>query len=325
MFNALIIGCGAIAGGYDRDKADSPDVMTHAKAYNLHPRFRPLACVEPDPAKRQAFQQRWDIPHGFATLAEVDVPFDVASVCVPTQAHADVLEALIERKPLLVFAEKPITDHLSSAQELVKAYERAGIALCVNHLRRWAPGIFALKKEIAAGTWGQLQGGTCHYTKGLLNNGSHMFDLLAYLLGPLHPVARLRDIDDGRDLDPTSDVIVAAPHDVHVHVQGSDGRNFTVFDVDLLFTGGRVSLTESSFTVTRRPVEASAQFPGYHTLAAGEPQDTGMGQAMMKALDNIYYFLSSDHDLASTGATALAAHRLCAVLDAMPAMYPRRH
>lgn len=321
MFDVLIIGCGAIAGGYDADP-NSADILTHAKAYSLHSGFRMVACVEPDAARRKAFQERWGIPHGFASLEAVNVPFDVASVCTPTDHHADVLRGLLERKPKLVFAEKPITDHLGTSQELVQAYARAGIGLCVNHLRRWAAGIASLKLEIAEGTWGAFQGGTALYTKGLLNNGSHLLDILGFLLGPVQAVARLQDVDDGRDTDPTSDVIVQAEQ-AHIHLKALDCRAFTVFEIDLLFSGGRVTLTDSSFSISRRPVEASAKFSGYQVLAQGQAESTGLGRAMLGAIDNIHHYLTTGEALASDGDSALDAHRLCAVLAAMPPLFPR--
>ena len=322
-YDALIVGCGAIAGGYDADKDDSPDVLTHAKAYAQHPGFRAVACVEPDVDRRRAFQRRWNIPHGFAALDMVDVPFDVASVCVPTEHHAEMLRALLERKPRLVFAEKPITDHLGTSQELVQAYARSYIGLCVNYLRRWAPGIATLKREIESGQWGRFQGGSALYTKGLLNNGSHMLDVLSFLLGPVQPVARIQDVDDGRSVDPSSDVIVGAQGE-HIHLKAADGRAFTVFDIDLIFNRGRVSLTDSSFTIKRRPVEDSAKFLGYRMLAEGRTEPTGLGQAMIGALDNIHAHLTEGQALVSDGESALDVHRLCAVLAAMPLLIPRR-
>ena len=321
MFDVLIIGCGAIAGGYDSDP-DSPDILTHAKAFTLHPGFRVVACVEPDVARRRAFQDRWMIPHGFASLSAVDVPFDVACVCTPTDTHAVILRELLIIKPKLVFAEKPITDHLGTSQELVQSYARAGVSLCVNHLRRWALGIAELKSEIAEGMWGTLQGGTALYTKGLLNNGSHLLDILGFLLGPVAPVARLRDADDGRGIDPASDAVVSVDG-AHIVLKALDGRAFTVFEIDLLFSGGRVTLTESSFNIVRRPVEASEKFSGYQVLADAAPQPSGLGQAMLGAAQNIHNHLTDGEDLASDGVSALEAHTLCAVLASMPALFPR--
>ena len=322
VFDAVIIGCGAIAGGYDAADPASDTVLTHAKAYESHAGFRLVACVDPNAEQRQAFQQRWNIPHGFDHLAAVDVPFDVASVCAITDVHADVLEQLLTRPLRAVWAEKPITSDVDSAARLVAAYEQAGIPLCVNHLRRWAPGIVALRDEIASGQWGLLQGGTGLYTKGLLNNGSHMLDVVDFLLGPVVPVAHLWDAADGRDQDKTSDVVVQVG-DARLTLMGADGTHYSVFELDLLFAQGRVCLVESAFQVVRRPVVPSPQFPGYQILAPAQTQPTGLGRAMLAGLDNLYRHLTQGEALLSSGHTALAAQRACAALAGLPAAFPR--
>lgn len=311
---ALIVGCGAIAGGYDEASPESAQVLTHAKAYRNDPRFAIAACVEPDAARRTRFMDIWGVPAGFASLAEVNVAYDVASVCVPTRFHAETLEALLPGPARLVFAEKPLTDELERSRAIVAAYEAAGKPLAVNYLRRWAPGLARLRAEIAGGGWGTFQKGSAWYTKGLLNNASHFLDLLAFLLGPLAPVAALGRVADGRDDDPTLDVVVAAPGGGPIHLLGADMNAFSVFEADLLFSGGRIGLTDSAFQIIRRPVEDSPRFAGYRTLAAGAPEDSGLGRAIPEALDNIARHLSEGVPLAGDGRSALAAQDLCARL-----------
>lgn len=314
---ALIIGCGAIAGGYDEAEPASARVLTHAKAYRDHPGFETVACVEPDPARRAAFMATWGIPAGFASLAEVDVAYDVASVCVPTPFHAETLESLLPGPARLVFAEKPLTDDLERSRAIVAAYGAAGKPLMVNYFRRWAPGLIRLRDEIADGRWGVFQKGSAWYTKGLLNNASHFLDLLAFLIGPLSPVAALGKVEDGRDGDPTLDVVVAGPNGAPIHLLGADMHAFSVFEADLLFSHGRVSLTDSAFQITRRPVTDSARFAGYRVLAPAEPEDSGLGRAMPGALDNIVGHLAGNMPLASDGRSALAAQALCAHLSTL--------
>ncbi|CUW38621.1 Putative Dehydrogenase(NAD(P)-binding domain,5-174) [Magnetospirillum sp. XM-1] len=311
---ALIVGCGAIAGGYDEADPASDQVLTHAKAYRRHPGFELAACVEPDSERRAAFMAAWGIPAGFASLAEVDVPYDVASVCVPTPFHAEILEALLPSPARLVFAEKPLTDDLARSAAIVAAYEAAGKPLMVNYFRRWAPGMVRLRDEIAAGQWGAFQKGSAWYTKGLLNNASHFLDLLSFLLGELTPRAALGKVEDGRDDDPTLDVVVATTNGAAIHLLGADMHAFSVFEADLLFSGGRVSLTDSGFQLTRRPVTDSPRFPGYRVLAPAGPEDSGLGRAMTDALDNIAGHLDRGIPLASDGHSALAAQALCARL-----------
>ncbi len=99
--SVLIVGCGAIAGGYDARRprrAKSAGVFTHAGAYRAHGGFRLAACVEPIASRRKAFMARWNVAQGFASLAdclEAGLAFDVASVCAPTPLHTAILEALL--------------------------------------------------------------------------------------------------------------------------------------------------------------------------------------------------------------------------------------
>ncbi|KIL97193.1 oxidoreductase domain protein [Paramagnetospirillum magnetotacticum MS-1] len=315
---ALIIGCGAIAGGYDEAAPDSSQILTHAKAYLRHPKFQMVGCVEPDREKRAKFMWTWEIPKGFASLADVDIPYDVASVCVPTQYHAETLEALLTGPARLVFAEKPLTDDLERSRAIVRAYREAGKPLAVNYLRRWAPGLIKLKAEIEAGRWGSFIKGSAWYTKGLLNNGSHFLDLAAFLLGDLRPVARLGAINDGRSDDPTLDVLVKTGHDAPLYLLGANANAYSIFEADLLFAEGRISLTDSGFHLVRRTVTRSSRFTGYSVLGPARGSDSGLGQAMLDAADNIARNLVDQTPLNSTGRTALVAQELCAALACLP-------
>jgi predicted dehydrogenase len=315
---ALIVGCGAIAGGYDERSPESRQILTHAKAYLRHPKFDIVGCVEPDREKRAKFMWTWEVPKGFASLADVDIPYDVASICVPTQFHAETLEALLAGPARLVFAEKPLTDDLARAKALVDSYHAAGKPLAVNYLRRWAPGLVKLRDDIAAGRLGSFIKGTAWYTKGLRNNGSHFLDLATFLLGNLRPVARLGGVNDGRTEDPTLDVMVRTDRDCPLYLLAANASAYTIFEADLLFADVRIRLTDSGFRLIRQLVTRSERFDGYSVLGPAQDSDSGLGQAMLDAVDNIARNLADGYPLASTGRTALAAQELCATLASLP-------
>lgn len=315
---ALIVGCGAIAGGYDEASPESRQILTHAKAYLRHPRFDIVGCVEPDREKRAKFMWTWEVPKGFSSLAEVDIDYDVASVCVPTQFHAETLEALLSSPARLVFAEKPLTDDLARSRAIVEAYRAAGKPLAVNYMRRWAPGLVKLKDDIASGRLGSFIKGTAWYTKGLLNNGSHFLDLATFLLGELRPVARLGGVNDGRVEDPTLDVMVRTDRDCPLYLLAANASAYTIFEADLLFADARLRLTDSGFHLVRQSVTRSERFSGYSVLGPAQDSDSGLGQAMLDAVDNIARHLGDGFPLASTGRTALAVQELCATLASLP-------
>ncbi len=317
--SVLIVGCGNIAGGWDVGRDDAL-VRTHAKAYASHGGFHLAACIDPDSERRLAFQQHWHVGHTYADLDEVaDLAFDVVSLCSPAEMHAPALERLLAMDVGVVFCEKPLTANISSARRLVGLYGDAGRPLVVNYLRRWDPAVQALKAEIAAGSWGAVLGGRGVYTKGIFNNGSHLVDLLHFLIGPMRPLAVHRVVGDWTADDPTLDAVLATPDGAPFHLVAGDRRAYTVWELELLFERGRVAFTESGFVLRTDRVVDDARFDGYRVLQMGEPRPTGLGDALQHAVASLAGCLNGTTVPPSTGETALAAHEVCARLARMAA------
>jgi len=183
QFSVLIIGCGNMAGGYDLLQPLNAPPLGHAKAFSMHGNFSLDSCVEPDETKRLAFQKRWHVPNGFASMNDVmrhEGRFDVISICSPTLMHAENLKSALQLKPRLIFCEKPITSNLRESQLLVQACAESQILLAVNYSRRWSPEVLHLKSELTDCYWGSVRSVSALYNKGILNNGSHMLDLLFF-------------------------------------------------------------------------------------------------------------------------------------------------
>ena len=120
---------------------------------------------------------------GFSSIDQVeksDDRFDVISICSPTSCHVNDLEAALRLSPKLIFCEKPVTQSVAQTERMVAACREGNIRLAVNHTRRWAPDIVLLHADMQAGRWGKLRSVVGLYNKGILNNGSHMLDLLLH-------------------------------------------------------------------------------------------------------------------------------------------------
>lgn len=322
--SVLIVGCGAIAGGYDERRPPTAKkgggVFSHAGAYRAHGGFRLAACVEPDAARRRAFMVRWKVERGFATLAEcrrAGLSFDVASVCVPTALHEATLTALLAMPVRAVFAEKPLTDDVAASRRIVRAYAKARRPLAVNYFRRWDPVMAALRAELARGEWGRVQNVVAHYGKGLFNCGSHVVDLLGFLWGPLAPKAALRVLDDHTAADPTVDAVFAGPGGAPVYLIGTDSRLFFDFEIALTTDKGRLVIEEQGQRLRLRRVGLSPLFAGYRVLERGRWHATGFGDALIAAVGNMHRCVTRREKLASDGRNALAAQEACAAIMAL--------
>ncbi len=316
QLSALIVGCGNIAGGYDEARKGD-EVLTHAGAYARHPRFTVAACVELDEARRAEFMAYWKIPNGFASLAdcrESGMKFDVASVCVPTGAHEPVLRGILGMAVGAVFCEKPLSGKADMSRAVVADYAAAGRPLCINYFRRWMVDMQGLRQSFASGEWGPVRSIVGHYTKGILNCGSHMIDLLHFLVGPLTPKDVFKSCVDFDANDPTLDTLLFTDDGAPVYLVGSDSRDFFTFEIEITTQKGRVVIENQGAVVRTRRVAANPLFPSYQILERGKWRPTDLGSAMVAAVDNLARHLTDGDALVSDGRSALETEDICARL-----------
>jgi predicted dehydrogenase len=316
MHRVLIIGCGNIAGGFDAERAATQPPLTHAGAFSRHGGFHITACVEPDAERRGAFMRRWGINQGFddmAALMAVHAPgsFDLISLCSPTSVHAQQIDAALALKPRLVFCEKPVTPTLAQTEALVRRCKSSGVALAVNHTRRWAADVQRLAAELQAGAWGRVRSAVGTYNKGVLNNGSHMIDLLHLLLGPMtlqHAGAALADHWPD---DPTVPALLQTAAGVPVHLNTAHAADCAIFELQIITATAVIAMEDGGLQWRVRRVIDSPHFRHYRVLDGGERMAGDYLQATQRAVANLHEHLGSGAPLASTGDTALAAQRLC--------------
>ncbi len=314
MLKVLLIGCGKIAGGFDAQRPPGSLPLTHAGAFSAHKGFELAACVEPDDAKREAFMARWDVRRGCNDMSDTAISglhFDIVSICSPTPTHhADVLAALA-LQPRLVFCEKPLCPSVAEAADLVRRCQDAGVLLAVNHNRRWDSAVVRLQGELARGEWGALRSATGYYNKGVLNNGSHMVDLLHYLVGPLALVHAGTPIHDFWPQDPSIPALLVTEAGAPIMLNCGHAADYSLFELQLVLERGVVTMEDGGLRWRRRRVASSPEFSGYTALEAGSRDEGSYLRTMSNAVANIYDAVTTGAQLASTGDTALSAQRVC--------------
>ncbi len=307
MQKALIIGCGKIAGVFNKGPDDSL-VLTHALAYTRHPEFEIAACVDPSLNRREEFGMRWNVDLAFASLDDAlyATNYDIASVCTPTHTHIGILEQLLETDIPKVFCEKPLGGDPIKAREIAEKYSKAGKALAVNFTRRWDSAMVALRDEIAAGDWGELRNVVGWYCRGVMNNGTHMIDLVSFLCGEVGPKSpSVGYVADDSPGDPTVSAMLRIQGDPFVLI-GCNGRDYARFELTLTFSKAVIEILEGGLYTRRRAKMPSAIFPGSFIATERPRKATKYGEAMLRALDELTGWKPGD-GLASDAFTALPA------------------
>lgn len=320
MLTVLIIGCGNIAGGFDANHFADSMPFSHAGAYARHGSFRISACVEPDLGKRQAFMQPWSVAKGYDSIedaAGANERYDVISICSPTSAHYHDVLVAIDMKPRLIFCEKPVTSSSVQTAELVERCRVSGIVLAVNYTRRWDADAIRLRDELRAGAWGAVRSATGVYTKGVLNNGSHMIDLLHLLFGKLEVRSVGVPVWDMLPDDPTIPALLAGSGDINVQLACGHAQDFSLFELQIVTENGVICMEDGGLNWRIRRVIESPHFRGYRALDAGERKPGGLPAATLAAVTEIHAALTQGGAVSSTGGNALAAQQICETIRNM--------
>jgi len=113
----------------------------HAQKYASEPGSVLVGVVDPREAAREALARELGT-QPYADHRELFGQVDAVSVVTTTPAHFAVARDFLERG-VHVLVEKPITETVPQARELIEIAARAGRILQVGHLERFNPAILA--------------------------------------------------------------------------------------------------------------------------------------------------------------------------------------
>lgn len=310
-FDAVVVGLGNIGLRYDLEATDGGRVASHARAFATHPGYRLVGGVDPTADGRALFETHYGVP-AFADvggLAAAGIRPEVWSVAVPTHLHSATFDEIIALRPTAILCEKPLAESLADGGRMVAAAAGNGCVLAVNYMRRFEPGVLALRRLIAGGALGEIYKGSAWYSKGLLNNGSHVIDLLSFLLGPAGSIQLLAPGRrwEGRDPEPDICLNFGAARIVMLSARE---ECFSHIGFEIVGAGGTVRYTDSGHRIEVRRAQPAPGLPGYHILGPEvEVLQTDLKRYQWHAVDALHRHLDSGEPLNSTGASALETLR----------------
>ena len=159
MYRVGIIGLGRIA-------CELPD--NHLKAYEECEQTKVAVLCDID--KNKFFDCAAKIPQSVIWLninslySVEDMNLDIVSVCTPPNTHRDIV-CCIAPYVKAIFCEKPITESLEDAQDMIDVCKHCGTILQVNCQRNFMNPVFK-------------------FSRGWMNTGIHAVSLARYLFKP---------------------------------------------------------------------------------------------------------------------------------------------
>jgi predicted dehydrogenase len=147
------------------------------------------------------FAGEYDVPKPFTSVTEMMrvVQPDVVDVATPASARWSIVEHVLEHPPRALLVEKPLGERPSDGYRIVDAAQSAGVALYVNHQLRHLAPLRRFRDLLRRDAIGELRHVRATTRWSLLEHGTHLFDLVDFLVGddggPDRVVAQTEGVD----------------------------------------------------------------------------------------------------------------------------------
>ena len=115
----------------------------HLKLLKEIPQFQVIGIFDPDKERSQKVQNEFNIP-AFNSPDELISQCDAVDVVAPTIAHYPLAMKALKRSKH-VFIEKPISNTMEEAREIMTIADEAAVKVQVGHVERFNPAFLAVQ------------------------------------------------------------------------------------------------------------------------------------------------------------------------------------
>ena len=316
-YSAALIGCGRIGAG------TGGEVASHASGYQRDGRIELVAAADPDAGARQRVSNLWGVERLYDSYEKMFVceEVDFVSICSWDPAHAGAVRAAVAAGVRAIFCEKPLAPTAAGAAELAELCDAAGVGLLVGYQRCWDPAHRAARDYIAAGKLGEIQAVNGYYVGGLRHNGCAWINLARYLVGEIGAAAPMAPVTDA---EATVPVRLDFQCGATGSLLGGDRDAFSVFEIDVVGTAGRIRFSDAGETLEVWDVEDDPHYPEFRRLIAcrqdwPQPQ---MHEALNFAISGAVDWLDGSGDNPSSGHRAAGDMTIVEAILAQGAVVP---
>lgn len=259
-YRVAVVGCGKVGALYEGEPR-RPKPASHAGAVIANPHTELVALADTSPTALKKAGKLFPKAKRYAsasTCLKKERP-DIVIIATPPSARLALMRLCIQHGVKAIICEKPLASSTAQALAIAQVVKKSGVVFVLNYPRRFAPLFARVRRDIISGTLGKIQQVTCYYSNGLYNNGGHIIDALAYLLGNDMTVrwAGVNKSAAHPSGDPCVDAVLETKKGTRVILQSVDQEAYGIFDIRLLGTRGERAFTDYSSTLTETSARSS--------------------------------------------------------------------
>ena len=241
IYNAGIVGLGRIGNLFDRDLLIKNKPASHAGCYQECKRTNLVSGCDILESRLQDFKKDRGVERLYKDYREMidKEKLDILSICTHNDSHKDICVYAANNGVKAIFCEKPMAMSLEECQEMIESCEKNNVLLLLDHTRRYDNSFIHVKKMLDNKEIGNLQKIDSYATVGLLNGGSHLFDLLRFYAGDAKWISGNIILDE--TTDPGAYGTIGFKNNVHATFD-CRWRDYCYFKLDLIGSEGIIKV-----------------------------------------------------------------------------------
>ena len=321
IYKCGIIGCGNIAGGYQKKYGGNTSkiehVSTHAGAYEVHAETKLICIADPNIDTLRGFSKTWLVKSIYNNYIDMltEYQVDILSIATPTELHYEVFKYAVEKQIKAIWLEKPLSYDLQQAEVMCKLVNNSTVS--VNYYRRWNSTLKSIKDKLSKGIYGSVSTVTVRYTKGLYCNASHLIDLVCWYFGK--PCAiKVLEHKGFVNKDPCLDFNLYYDN-FTINFMHIPNVSYVFLDVDILTERGRVLIEQRGQQIREYESIAEPNYAEVQILSTPENQESAWRNYAYSALDEIVNALQGKATISCTVEDAFMVMKICEELSSTSA------
>lgn len=267
-YKAVVIGCGKI-GVEEANYRKAVQPITHAASYYNNQRTELVALVDIDKKRLKIARKYFPQVPLFDSGKEMfeKIKPDIVSIATNSNSHAYLVKMAAKYKTDAILCEKPITESVKDAEEMIKICKQNKSLLFINHQRRFDPLLQKWQAKIKKGSIGKIIQVNCYYYNGLFNNGTHVVDLLRFFLGDIDWVRGVINKQTSwKRNDKNIDALIGFENGALVSMQ-TLAKNYGFLDFSFYGTKGYFAVKNLGYEVEYRKLIKNKYFKNYYQLS----------------------------------------------------------
>lgn len=185
VYRVAIVGLGRMGSTIDNEMPPGSPAVSIASACRASDRLEVVAGADIDPAKRQAFTERWGVQHVYEDYLEMirqEQP-DIVAICTKAVLHAEMSVKTAEAGVPMIYCEKAIACSMREADAVLAAVSSRNVLFNTGVLRRFSHRYHQARDLIAQGEIGEPKAAVHYAASNLLHGHIHSLDTISFLLG----------------------------------------------------------------------------------------------------------------------------------------------